>query len=85
MNSVGAWHRRRVLVTGCTGLLGSWLTRWLVDQQADVVGLVRDHAPQSNFYRLGLDREVRVVHGALEDHPLLEPVSYTHQTLATKA
>jgi len=72
MKPAEAWSRRRVLVTGCTGLLGSWLTRWLVDQQADVVGLVRDHAPQSNFYRLGLDREVRVVHGALDDHPLIE-------------
>ena len=42
---VTAWRRRRVLVTGCTGLLGSWLTEWLVDRGADVVGLVRDRVP----------------------------------------
>lgn len=68
----GLWHRRRVLVTGCTGLLGSWLCDWLVQQGADVVGLIRDDVPSSNFHRLGLGRKVAVVRGAVEDFDTVE-------------
>jgi CDP-glucose 4,6-dehydratase len=68
------WRRRRVFVTGCTGLLGAWLTDWLVRQGADVVGLVRDSIPGSNFYRLGLADKVTTVRGSLEDAALLERI-----------
>ena len=33
------WQDRRVLVTGCSGILGSWLTLRLLDLGADVVGM----------------------------------------------
>lgn len=66
------WRQRRVLVTGCTGLLGAWLTDWLVRQQADVVGLIRDAVPDSNFYWMGLDRRVVGVRGELEDYDVIE-------------
>jgi CDP-glucose 4,6-dehydratase len=68
------WRDRRVFVTGATGLLGSWLAQDLVAAGAHVVALVRDHVPGSNFARLGLDRKVDVVRGALEDRDLLERV-----------
>jgi CDP-glucose 4,6-dehydratase len=68
------WRRKRVFITGCTGLVGAWLTRWLADAGADVVGLVRDSVPGSNFHRFGLDRRVVSVQGALEDYALLERV-----------
>ena len=45
------WQQRRVLVTGCTGLLGSWMTEELIDRGAQVVGLVRDHIPQSRLWQ----------------------------------
>ena len=66
------WRRRRVLVTGCTGLLGSWLSVWLADREASVVGLVRDSVPRSNFHRRRLDDRLTVVHGALEDYATVE-------------
>ena len=37
-----SWDRRRVFVTGATGLVGSWLCRSLLDQGAHIVALVRD-------------------------------------------
>lgn len=73
MNS-GLWWRRRVFVTGCTGLVGAWLTDWLVSRGADVVGLIRDSVPGSNFYRLGLDRRIVSVSGELEDYALIERI-----------
>jgi CDP-glucose 4,6-dehydratase len=33
------WRRKRVLLTGHTGFKGSWLSRWLAELGADVVGL----------------------------------------------
>lgn len=72
--SAGVWRQRRVLITGCTGLLGAWLTDWLVRQQADVVGLVRDGVPKSNFYFMELERRVVSVRGAIEDYDLVERI-----------
>lgn len=69
---MGFWTDRSVFVTGATGLLGSHLVHELVGRGADVVCLVRDAVARSHFHRLGLDGKVAIVHGALEDYPLLE-------------
>ncbi len=66
------WRDRRVLITGCTGILGSWLTEDLVASGADVVGLVRDSVPRSRLVRDGIIDKITVVHGEIEDFPLLE-------------
>jgi CDP-glucose 4,6-dehydratase len=70
----GVWRRRRVLVTGCTGFLGARLTEWLVAEGADVVGLVRDGVPRSNFYRMRLDEHVTTVRGEIESFDIVERV-----------
>jgi CDP-glucose 4,6-dehydratase len=68
------WLDRRVLVTGATGLLGSWLVQDLVDAGAQVVAVVRDQVSGSNLTRLGLDRRIDRVRGAVEDQALIERV-----------
>jgi CDP-glucose 4,6-dehydratase len=72
MGELTFWKNKNVLVTGCTGLLGSWLTRSLVEQGAHVVGLIRDVVPHSNLYRFQLQKKMNTVHGALEDYSVLE-------------
>jgi CDP-glucose 4,6-dehydratase len=69
---MGFWTDRPVFVTGATGLLGSHLTKWLVDAGANVVCLVRDSVAQSHFHRLKLGERVSIVHGELENFALLE-------------
>ena len=64
----GYWKNRSVLVTGATGLLGSWLTRALVQAGAGVTILQRDTVPQSELARSGTLALVNVVHGELEDY-----------------
>jgi CDP-glucose 4,6-dehydratase len=61
------WRDRNVLVTGCTGLLGSQLTGRLVDRGANVVGLVRDMVPKSNLIRTGIFDMINIVRGSVED------------------
>ena len=66
------WRDRPVLVTGATGLVGSWLVRRLLEAQADVVCLVRDWVPQSELVRSGLYNQVKVVRGDVRDQAALE-------------
>jgi CDP-glucose 4,6-dehydratase len=65
-----------IFITGGTGLLGSHLTKALVDQGNEVVALVRDSVPRSQFYSQApgwqLDKRVNVVRGAVEDYALIE-------------
>jgi CDP-glucose 4,6-dehydratase len=64
--------QRTALVTGATGLVGSWLCRRLLDDGLHVVALVRDWDPQSELIRSGDIRRCAVVSGCLEDYPALE-------------
>jgi CDP-glucose 4,6-dehydratase len=65
--TVSDWSNRRVLVTGCTGFLGSAVVRALLDRSAEVIGLVRDRASEPLLTRNQLRGRVRVVHGRVED------------------
>jgi CDP-glucose 4,6-dehydratase len=68
------WAERPVLVTGCTGLVGSWLTGALVERGARVVGLVRDSVQRTHFTRSGLPSQITMVRGDLSDISLLERI-----------
>src|SRR6201996_319903 len=68
----GTWMDRPTLVTGGTGLLGSWLTRRLIEAGADVVCLVRDWVPQSEAVRSGTLEHVKVVRGDVCDRDIIE-------------
>lgn len=60
-----------VFVTGAYGLLGSWLTRALVQRGDRVVVLQRDRAPRSALLLDGIEEAVDVVHGDLIDDGLV--------------
>ena len=66
------WRDRPTLVTGATGLVGSWLVRSLVAQGASVVCLVRDWVPQSELVGTRLIDKVNVVRGDVRDSALIE-------------
>ncbi|MEK7311987.1 MAG: GDP-mannose 4,6-dehydratase [Chloroflexota bacterium] len=68
------WRDRRVLVTGCTGVLGSWLTAKLAELGADVVGLVRDWVPQSHAVRSGTLDRIKVVRGSVTDEEIVNRI-----------
>src|SRR3972149_161382 len=68
------WENKRVFVTGCTGIVGSWLTLALLDAGAEVVGLIRDRVPSSNLMLSGAARRIAGIDGDITDAPLLERV-----------
>jgi CDP-glucose 4,6-dehydratase len=55
--------------------LGSWLVRALIEQQAEVVALIRDWPPKSELIRSGDVNRIRVVRGDVQDYDLI------HRTL----
>jgi CDP-glucose 4,6-dehydratase len=66
------WKGKTVFVTGATGLMGSWLVKALLHEEAEVVGLVRDQAPRSMLVREGLIRRIAIVNGELESLPTVQ-------------
>jgi len=66
------WTDRPTLVTGGTGLVGSWLVKRLVEHGASVVCLVRDWVPQSELVRTGTLEKVNVVRGDVRSQRVLE-------------
>ncbi|CAN5708226.1 GDP-mannose 4,6-dehydratase [soil metagenome] len=76
---ISFWRDRSVLVTGATGLVGSWLVERLADAGADVVCLVRDWVPQSRLVRSGLADRVKVARGDIRDQGAMERVLGEHE------
>src|SRR5580658_7843364 len=76
MESVGGmnsfWRDRSVLVTGGTGLLGSWLVKQLIESGSNVVCLVRDWVPQSELVRSRCIEQINTVRGDITDRDILE-------------
>lgn len=66
------WRDRPTLVTGGTGLVGSWLVRRLIEQRSSVTCLVRDWVPESELVRGHLIDRVKVVRGDVRDSTLIE-------------
>jgi CDP-glucose 4,6-dehydratase len=66
------WRDRSVMVTGGTGLLGSWLVKQLLEGGSNVVCLVRDWVPQSELVRSHRIEQVSTVRGDITDRELLE-------------
>ena len=62
-----SWKNKSVFVTGCTGLLGSWLCKDLIEKGASVTGLVRDWVPKSILIQEELTSEMNIVRGCVED------------------
>lgn len=73
------WKGRRVLVTGATGMVGSWLVKDLLALGAGVTALVLDSDPQSELLRSGDLKRVTVVNGALEDFSCVERALTAHE------
>jgi len=73
------WRDKRVLVTGATGLVGSWLVNELLRRRAAVVALIRDFDPQSELIRSGCIQRCSVVSGRLESYATVERAINEHE------
>ena len=66
------WKGKKVLITGATGLVGSWLVKALLKRKSIIVALVRDIDYQTEFYRSGDYLQTNIVNGSLENFSTIE-------------
>ena len=62
------WKEKSVLVTGATGLVGSWLAHKLLEEGAHVTALVLDRDPSSQLLRSGDIERISIVNGNLNNY-----------------
>jgi CDP-glucose 4,6-dehydratase len=74
-----SFRDRRVLVTGATGIVGSWLVKELLARGARVVALVRDELPDSELVRSGDLARIACVRGSLENLDLIVRTIYDYE------
>ena len=69
-----SWGNKNVFITGCTGFIGYWLAKELVESGAKVTGLVRDVVPQSAFFQFDLNKKITIVAGKIDNLQLLKRI-----------
>lgn len=75
----GFWRHRPVLVTGGTGLLGSWLVRRLLTAEADVVCFARTWPPKATVCSAALLQKLKRVQADIRDRAAVEGALRDHQ------
>ena len=73
------WADKRVLVTGATGIIGSWLTKQLLDCEAEVVALIKEAEARSELYRSGDISRLVAIEGDLVDFDVLSGAIAEHE------
>ena len=79
------FRERNILVTGASGLLGSWLSERLVDLGANVIALVRDFVPTSRIFATVANRpetiaqRMIVVNGDVREREVIERIMGEHE------
>lgn len=67
-DSLSLFRGKRIVVTGDTGFKGSWLSLWLHELGADVVGFALPPERDNDHFRLlGLDKIIHHVDGDIRD------------------
>ena len=72
MNLRDFYHGKKVLITGHTGFIGSWLSKWLTMLSADVCGYALEPPTHPSMYdTIGLDNFLIYVKGDIRNTNLL--------------
>ena len=68
------WRGKRIFITGCTGLLGSWLTAELLQRGASVLGLIHSDPSHSLLAYMGVLPQVDTAQGDIRDYALISRI-----------
>ena len=66
------WNGKKVLVTGHTGFKGSWLSLWLIEMGAQVIGYsLQPYTHEDNFVKSAISNKLTDIRGDIRDMKLL--------------
>ena len=69
------YKNKKVLITGHTGFKGSWLSLWLLELGANVIGYSLEPPTQPNLFEaLGLDKKLIHIIGDVRDENKLSSI-----------
>ena len=70
------WKDKNVFVTGAQGFIGSWITKALVEEDANLVILVRDYHPREKMAHLAnsYSKLCGIVRGDLTNYTVIERI-----------
>lgn len=68
------WKNKKVLVTGINGFVGGNLCKGLINQGAEVFGLIRNKNYESFLYYENLDKKIKIFEGDLCDKDLFSRI-----------
>lgn len=74
------YRNKKVLITGHTGFKGSWLSIWLLELGAEVIGYALDpYTERDNFVLTGLSDKMTDIRGDIRDKKKLREVFQTYK------
>jgi len=74
------YKAKRVLITGNTGFMGSWLSIWLSELGADVIGYAKEPPTSPNLFEIcGLEKRINSVTGDIRNGKVLRDIFERHQ------
>ena len=73
-SNLSDWSGRNVLISGVSGFLGSWVAKKLVEEGANVFGVLRSDSYQSVLNSEGIRERIHIEYGDLSDYRFLEHV-----------
>lgn len=74
-----SWSEETILITGHTGFKGSWLSLWLLELGAKVVGYSLPAEPNSHFNLCGLKDKLTHIEGDIRDAANFEEVVHSER------
>ena len=75
MIDVDFWRERKVLVTGHTGFVGGWLSTWLIDMGAQLIGYALEPNTEPSYFALTrLNERMRSEIGDVRNYELLSRI-----------
>lgn len=73
------WEKKNVLITGCSGFVGSWIAGKLIKKKARVIGLDNGFSSHSPLVINGYKDRMCVIDGSVADYSCMEKAFNRHK------
>ena len=76
------WENKKVIVTGASGFVGSWLCKEMLERKSRVIGIVNDKDKIQALINLGIEKKILVEEADIRDYEKIKEVFAEHKAEA---